>query len=63
MLHAPDNVIYGINNILDIMTSDRPTDTQEMIEKKLKIAESMLVLRKQFISGTKFKKEDFKHII
>ncbi len=61
-LHAPDDVIYGINNFLDIMTSDRLVDTQEMIEKKLKIAESMLVLRKQFIAGTKLKKEDFKHI-
>lgn len=55
-LHAPDDVIYGINNFLDVMTLDRLADTEEMIEKKLKIAESMLILRKQFIARTKLKK-------
>jgi len=61
-LYAPDEVVRGVNEILDAMTSNKPQDDEAMKAKKKKIAESMLTLRKQFERKTKLSPDDFRHV-
>ena len=62
-LHAPDEIIKGINNFLDVMTESRPDDSSEMKDKKAKIANSMIILRKQVVNNTELTNDDFKHVV
>jgi hypothetical protein len=61
-LHAPDKVVKGINNFLDVMTENEPIDSPEMKDKKSKIADSMIILRKQIVNNTKLTNDDFRHV-
>jgi|APSaa5957512622_1039677.scaffolds.fasta_scaffold13097_5 hypothetical protein len=62
-LHAPDDVVRGVNEVLSVMKSSQNSDEAEMVIKKDEIATSILVLRKQFIPKTELTKEDFEHVI
>jgi len=45
------------------MTESRPDDSSEMKDKKAKIANSMIILRKQVVNNTELTNDDFKHVV
>ena len=62
-LHAPDEVVLGINEFLEAINNSRPNDDEEMASKKKRIARSMLVLRRQFNKKTKLNESHFEHAV
>lgn len=61
-LYSEDEIIKGINNVLDVLVSFSPNDDEKMLKKKSKIAHCMIILRKQIVKDTTLTEKDFKHI-
>jgi hypothetical protein len=61
-LYSEDIEMKKINKMLDIVRDNKEADSNSMIQKKNKIAESFLVLRRHIVKNTKLTKEDFRHI-
>lgn len=63
-LYSSDEVVKEINNLIDIMTI-WPTVaavTSEMQEKRKKLGQAMIVLRRQVLPKTKLTADDFLHV-
>lgn len=62
-LYAQDEEVLKINNMLDSIVDYPVADTNEIKEKKFKIADSFLIFRKHIVKDTKLTKEDYRHIV
>jgi len=61
-LYSEDEEVKKINEMVGVMIDNVETDDNLMTQKKNKIAESFLALRKHVVKDTKLTKKDFRHI-